>query len=250
MLVVVTRYLGWLRPFENFSRRLLFPSAESFYNFSAKAGEQYQFFKDPGHFLASYDTCVNQLATEQAHTARQDLLLKENEELRQLLKFKVRQTAELVSAEVVGVTVEGAEQVIVINAGSSGGIKPNQPVTSGDGILVGKVFKVETDSATVRLINDNQSKVAAMVVNGTRSLGVIEGGYGISLRMDFIPRNEAIAVGDKIVTSGLEPGMPKGLFVGTVASIENEAFKPFQQTVLTPALNLSKLSTVSVLLTL
>jgi rod shape-determining protein MreC len=65
--------------------------------------------------------------------------------------------------------------------------------------------------------------------------------------MNFIPRNETVLVGDKIVTSGLEKTFPRGLLIGEVAVAENEAYQPFQQAVLTAAADLSKLSIVSVL---
>jgi rod shape-determining protein MreC len=86
-----------------------------------------------------------------------------------------------------------------------------------------------------------------VVLNDDSSPGVVDGGYGISLRMQFIPRNENVHIGDQIVTSGLEDKIPKGLLLGTVAVVENEAYQPFQEAVLTPAVNLSKLTFVTVI---
>ena len=114
---------------------------------------------------------------------------------------------------------------------------------------MGKITKVEKQLAVVRLISDNQIKVAATVLNNERSLGVVEGGYGLSVRMSFIPRNEVVQVGDQIITSGLELNIPRGLLIGSVAAVENEPYQPFQQAVLTPAADLAKLTLVSVLLT-
>ena len=42
--------------------------------------------------------------------------------------------------------------------------------------------------------------------------------------------------------------MPYGLLIGTVAVVENEAYKPFQQAVLNPATDLSHLTLVTVLI--
>ena len=65
--------------------------------------------------------------------------------------------------------------------------------------------------------------------------------------MDFIPRNEVVLVGDMVVTSGLEETIPRGLLIGEVAVAQNEAYQPFQQAVLTPSTDLTKLFIVSVL---
>ena len=153
------------------------------------------------------------------------------------------------AAEVVGKNTDSADKTIIINVGEEAGLKVDQPVVAGDGILVGKITKVEKQLAVVRLISDNQIKVAATVLNNERSLGVVEGGYGLSVRMSFIPRNEVVQVGDQIITSGLELNIPRGLLIGSVAAVENEPYQPFQQAVLTPAADLAKLTLVSVLLT-
>jgi rod shape-determining protein MreC len=100
----------------------------------------------------------------------------------------------------------------------------------------------------VRLLNDNSSKIGATILNTDRSLGVVEGGYGLSVKMNFIPRNEIVKVGDIIVTSGLEAGMPRGLLIGSVTAIENETYRPFQAALLLPGTDLSKLSIVSILI--
>jgi rod shape-determining protein MreC len=112
--------------------------------------------------------------------------------------------------------------------------------------MIGKIIQVERDISVARLVNDNQSSVGATMLNRDRSLGVVEGGFGISLQMNLIPRDEVVQIGDSIVTSGLEEFIPRGLVLGTVASIENEAYKPFQKAIVTPGVDLSKLTIVSI----
>ena len=177
--------------------------------------------------------------------AKIKLLTSENDELRHQLDFKKKSAAALVPASVVGREGSALGQVIIINRGTADGVALKQPVIAGEGILVGTIIKAESDVAYVLLLNDNQSKVAATVLNRDKSVGVVEGGYGISLRLTLIPRNETIAVGDEIITSGLDEATPRGLLIGTVAEVENEAYKPFQQAVLSPAIDLNKLTVVS-----
>ena len=80
-----------------------------------------------------------------------------------------------------------------------------------------------------------------------RSIGIVEGGYEISIQMNFIPQNEELNVGDAIVTSGLEETIPRGLLIGRVEAVKKEAYEPFQQAVITPAAPLHALTVVTVL---
>ena len=199
--------------------------------------------------MAAYNTCLTDIAKTDVLTAQFKILQKDNAELRKQLGFKQAQATQSVAAEVVGNNLDGAEQTLVINQGSTAGVAVDQPVVVGNGVLIGKIIKTEAAIAMVRLISDNRSKIGAIILNDERSQGVVEGGYGISLRMQFIPRNETVHIGDQIVTSGLEDKIPRGLVIGTVAVVENEAYQPFQQAVLTPATALEKLTLVGVVIT-
>jgi len=151
---------------------------------------------------------------------------------------------------IVGKNIENTERVVAISTGSDSGIKVGQPVVVLEGIIVGKVIRVEQNLSWVRLINDSNSKIAAVILNKERSQGVVEGGYGLSVNMNFIPRNEKVSVGETVVTSGLDPNTPKGLLLGTVAAVINEAYQPFQKAVLNPAVDLSKLTVVGVIVSI
>ena len=68
-----------------------------------------------------------------------------------------------------------------------------------------------------------------MLLNQDRSIGIIEGGFGLTIRMTFIPQQEIVEIGNIIVTSGLEKNVPRGLVIGEVASVEKEPFEPFSK---------------------
>lgn len=174
-------------------------------------------------------------------------LEQENLELRDQLSFKKKNTTNLITAEIVAKSLDTADQVIILNRGASDGVKMDQPVIYGNGILIGKIIKTEDSISFARVLSDNQSKIAATILNNDHSLGVIEGGYGLSIKMSFIPRNENIITGDQVITSGLELGMPRGLIVGKVAAIENESYQPFQQAIITPAVDYEKINFVGIL---
>lgn len=177
------------------------------------------------------------------------LLEEENESLRKQLGFLERQAVRAVGADVIGRDVEPIGNTLLINRGTKDGVARGQPVIVDDGILIGKIARAEEDVAIIQLLSDGQSKIAATVMNRDRSIGIVEGGYGLSVRMNLIPQHEAVAPGDVVITSGLETGMPHGLVIGTIEAVEREAYQPFQRAVLATRAKLSRVAFVSVLLT-
>ncbi|MBI5728634.1 MAG: rod shape-determining protein MreC [Candidatus Magasanikbacteria bacterium] len=247
--LIVLHYTKLSAPVEIFLRSIVTPTLSSLTTFSINVGDRYQVFKNREEFVAAYQACLATAARQAADTTAAALLAQENNELRQLLAWHKKQPVPMVVANVIGKELLTTGQKVLIDQGVKAGLAVDQPVITQEGVLVGKILKVEPDIATVRLINDNQSKMSAVIFNRDRSLGAVEGGYGISLRMNLIPRDEPVRIGDQVVSSGLEGTIPRGLIIGTVAVIENEPYKPFQQAVLTPATDLSKLTVVSALLT-
>lgn len=248
IVLIFFNYLGWLNPIKKVVRAIFIPIFVQSNQTSIKIGDSYAYFKDKESFFTTYRECESDRQDKQVVEAKLKILENENQQLRQMLNFHETQKITVLSARVIGKNVEGAEKTVIIDKGSDAGTQVDQPVIVGNGILVGKVVKAERDISVIRLINDSQSKIAATVLNSNRSLGVVEGGYGLSVRMSFIPRNEVVVVGDQIITSGLEINIPRGLLIGNITAVENESYQPFQEAVLTPSTDLSKPFIVGVLL--
>jgi rod shape-determining protein MreC len=247
-LLISFHYLGWFNGLEYGARALFIPISTKINGWRSSSQDSYNYFFNQKTLVEQYHACLDKDQNSEVANAKLKELEKENAEIRKQLNFFHRRNFTNVGADIVGQSSDSVEKMVIIDVGEAAGIKLGQPVISGDGILVGTIAKVEKNISMVRLINDNQSKIAATILNKDNSLGVVEGGYGLSVRMNFIPRNEDIMLGDKIITSGLEENIPRGLLIGEVAVVENEAYQPFQQAVLTTATDLSKLTIVSVLL--
>lgn len=245
--LILLHYVGWLSGLENIIRSLVIPELITFNTIRIKVGDEYRWFRNRAELTQAAEQCFAESRAQAVTTANYKLVQDENRQLRELLDYKKKDRPSLIVAAVIGKSADNIDQTVLIDHGSNEGVITGAPVIAETAILIGKILKVNTTSAVVRLLNDNQSKLAATVLNRDKSLGVVEGGFGLSLRMKFIPRNESVAVGAQIVTSGLELGIPRGLLIGTVAAVENEAYQPFQQAVLTPATALDKLTLVSVI---
>jgi rod shape-determining protein MreC len=85
------------------------------------------------------------------------------------------------------------------------------------------------------LLTETRSRLAVALLDEPGSLGVIEGDRGSSMTINLIPAGATVSPGDLIVTSGLEPGIRRGLLVGTVEKISREPQDPFQKALVVPA---------------
>lgn len=232
LLLIFFHFLGWLTPAQNFIRYLFKPVLQK--------STLVRTTTEDNDLIKLQQTNINLLA--QLKIAQQ-----ENEILKKMLEFKNKSALKLITAAVVGRNFDLTDQTVIINVGIEQGVNIGDVALSGEGILIGKIIQTEKNTSIIRLLNDNQSKIAVTILNNDKSLGIIQGGYGLSIKMLFIPRNEIIKVGDVVVTSGLEKNIPKGLVIGVVEAVENEANQPFQQAIITPAQNLGKITFVSVL---
>lgn len=174
----------------------------------------------------------------------------ENVRLRALLGYK--QTAsqfDLVVGRVIGREASTWTRMIVINRGTSDGVKPEMAVITHQG-LVGSVVEASPNSAKVELLLDPRSSIGTLVQRPeSRVAGIIQGDPSDPMvpRMVNIPRNADIVEGDTIVTSGFGGIYPKGIIVGRVNKIENDGGGLLKYAVLEPAVDFQKLEDVAVI---
>ena len=243
-LIVLAHTAGWLNDFDHGIRRF-------FFSFSRSLVHMSNVLTQPDEVQASLDRLQNlekQVVAVAYDRVQFSLLEQENNQLREQLSFLQTHEYSTIGGDVVGNQIGTLDGTIFINRGEGDGIKVGQPVIVAGGVLIGKIIKIESNSAVIQLLTDSQSKVAATVMNEERSIGLVEGGYGLSIQMNFIPQNETVQVGDVIVSSGLEEAIPRGLLIGQVTTVEKEPYQPFQHALLTPFLPLQKLTVVSVII--
>src|SRR5256714_10277950 len=171
----------------------------------------------------------------------------EADRLAALLNFRQSQhNVPMLTVRVIGTGADTASQTIYVDHGERDGIRRNMGVITPDGV-VGKVIESYRDTAQVLLLTDKGSGVGAMLADSRLQSPV--GGTGEPLlSMKYIPTDDAVNVGEHVVTSGMDRIFPRDLPVGTVTEIKTG--RPFQQVRVRPAANLQKLEEVIVLLTL
>jgi len=147
---------------------------------------------------------------------------------------------------VIGTGAGTASLMIQLDRGERDGIRKNMGVITPDGV-VGKVVESYPNASQVLLLTDKESGVGAMLADSRIQSPV--GGQGEPLLvMKYVPNDDEVNPGERVVTSGMDRIFPRDLPVGTVAEIKPG--NPFKQIRVKPAANLERLEEVLVLLSL
>ncbi|MCP4200435.1 MAG: rod shape-determining protein MreC [bacterium] len=146
-------------------------------------------------------------------------------------------------ADVVLLDYGSWQQTLMLYAGEEG-VDRQQPVVTDAG-LVGRVVVPAGRYAKVQMITDRSASVGAMIER-TRRQGVVRGGERGLLEMDFVPLQEEVKVGDRVLTAGIDGVYPRGIPVGTVVSV-TPGGELFHEIVLVPAVDLGQLDQVFLL---
>jgi rod shape-determining protein MreC len=135
-----------------------------------------------------------------------------------LLAFKEQYIDQTVAAQVIGTSGSEQSRVLYIDKGSNDGLKPDMAVITPTGI-VGKIVQVSSNSAQVLPINDQLSGVGASLKD-SRLQGILKGATNGTTTLQYIMSDEPVKPGETVITSGGDRIFPKGLLVGSVASVE------------------------------
>ncbi len=138
-----------------------------------------------------------------------------------------------------------ARDVIVIDRGERDGLRTGQPVLGPGATLVGVVSEVQGGRARVRLLTDPDSALAA-VVQASRTQAALAGGPD-GLRLEFVPIDAALTVGDLVLTSALGGRLPGGLLVGRITFVETNDQDLFATVHVEPLADYGRLERVLVL---
>lgn len=157
---------------------------------------------------------------------------------------------EKVAARIIARESNGWYNVFTIDKGTDDGIKVDMNVMAGNG-LVGIVVSVRKNSATVRSIIDDSSKVSGMfikssdtcIVSGDLTSMITDG----RIKVSMIPINAEINESDEVVTSHISDKYQQGILIGYVSDIEVDANNMTKTAYLTPVVDFEHLDEVLIL---
>ena len=142
------------------------------------------------------------------------------EELKRLLNWTEQQAEiQTVGADIVGQSPNNWQRLMIVNRGSSSGVKKYMSVVTEQG-LVGRLISVGSRSSIVELITDSRSEIGVRDQR-SRETGVVEGKNDATLRLTPMKEDADLKTGDVIETSGLGGTCPPGIPLGKIIKVTN-----------------------------
>jgi len=170
------------------------------------------------------------------------------EELKKLLHWsETNAQLDTVGADIVGQSPSNWQRLMIVNKGSSSGVKKYMSVVTEEG-LTGRIISVGSRSSVVQLITDSRSGIGARDLRN-RETGIIEGRNEDTMR--FVPMNDeaVMQVGDVMVTSGLGGTSPPGIVIGKVTKVKKRAAGLARLVEVKPFVRFSRLDKVLIIIT-
>jgi rod shape-determining protein MreC len=200
---------------------------------------------------AENERLKRQLAEAQIALQEQRALADRGRGLEQLLDLRDRTALETTGAEIIAAGATPDFRTVTIDKGTRHGLRADMAVIAPAGI-VGRIVVPSANAAKVQLLIDRNAAAGAIVERRqSRAQGIVVGSgdpRDYRLRMEDVSEIADVAVGDTIVTSGIEGIYPKGFVIGRVESVEKSG-TAYKQILVRPAVDFSSLEEVLVVLT-
>ncbi len=150
------------------------------------------------------------------------------------------------AASVIGRDPSPFLRYIILDKGSNDGFRRGMPVVTDQG-LVGRVDAVINGASRVQLITDTSSAVNIRLEKAKKE-AILTGSVSGDLTLDLVPQDVTLEPGELVLTSGLGGGFPAGLIVGQVLNARKRDADLFQQAVIQPVVDFTKLKIVLVII--
>jgi rod shape-determining protein MreC len=144
----------------------------------------------------------------------------ENKRLQDIVQLEKKSVFTTIAARVILDKNSPYLNSVIINRGSSSGIKLGMPVLS-EGNLVGRVVEVNFISARILLLNDLNSKIPVMI-SPKGSQAILSGLGEDKPKLEYLPEKFELSDKNLVFTSGKDGIFFEGIPVGNVIFEDNK----------------------------
>ncbi|HAH07609.1 MAG TPA: rod shape-determining protein MreC [Elusimicrobia bacterium] len=204
--------------------------------------------------LITADAYSRELEAELKQTAllraEAEGLRRENERLAASLSLSTSAPKALRWARVIEREPQNWHRALMIDAGAEDGLEVGSPVLAAeDGRLAvaGRIVETSRRTSKVLLLSDELSAVAAYFPEGQWE-GLVQGQGSVRLKMNYLPVEAQVRIGDKVATSPTSATFPPDILIGMVSKVfERDPFLAFQVVEVSPAVHPGRLKEVLIL---
>ena len=187
-----------------------------------------------------------ELADAQVRIQQQRAMADRTRSLEDILQLQNSVELKTAAAQIIGAAASPEFRAVTIDKGTLHGLRPDMAVLGPHGV-VGRVVVSGPRAARVQLLVDRNAAAGALIER-SRAQGVVVGAADDRLRLDYVSETSDVAVGDTVVTSGIDGIYPKGFVIGVVDAVEKNGVA-YRTISIRPAVNFSTLEDVLVVLT-
>lgn len=195
---------------------------------------------------AENEALRQELASAQVEIQRQRALADRSRSLESILQLGSSTELQTAAAQIIGAAASPDFRTVTIDKGTRLGLKADMAVLGPNGV-VGRVVVAGPRASRVQLLVDRNA-AAGVLIERSRAQGVVVGAGDNRLRLEFVSEISDVAVGDLVVTSGIDGIYPKGFAIGQVDAVEKNGVT-YRTIGVRPSVDFSSLEDVLVVLT-
>ncbi len=163
----------------------------------------------------------------------------DNLRLKNLLNIKDGTVSTITASRIVSDSNSPFFKSMLINSGTGDGVQKGHAVVNEEGVI-GRTINVARNSSRVLLLSDFNSRIPVKFAESGVNV-ILAGNNSALLNINFMPAEERVSIGDKVLTSGMGGVFPPDLPVGEVSEIT-----ALGEIRIEPAVDLDRLNYVSV----
>jgi len=210
------------------------------------------FFKDIEALKKENESLKAEVAELRKKNRELSALEAKNNELRQALKLKEQfGDYTILGANIIAVDPGNWFSIFKVDIGSREGVLNDSPVVTNTKGLVGRVISTDLASSKILTIIDEESSVSGWISKAGGGHAIVRGDMELKekglCKLDYIPIEVDVEVGDIIETSGLGGIYPKGIVIGEVIEVRKTNSELDRYAIIRPAADFKRLEEVYIL---
>lgn len=248
-LAVTSNLTGLSLP-DMFVQGVLTPIRTGVSRLTDQAEQLYSYMFRYEALAAENEALKEQLAQMEDDARRADSVSRENDRLRDMQGLTdAHEDYKLVDAYVIAWGSADWTSTLTVNRGTRAGIETGMCAITATGEVVGLVTEAGTNYAVIKTVLDSSLGISATLASSGYS-GMVQGNYvegeESQLRMNYLPSDSAIRIGDQVVTSG-STVYPRDLILGYVIDADFDETGVAKFALLEPAADIDTLEQVFIL---
>jgi rod shape-determining protein MreC len=145
--------------------------------------------------------------------------------------FQTHNQSKTLAASIIGAGAASGSKVVYVDRGSVEGVQRGMAVVTPDGI-VGKVIASYPVASEVLLVTDPDF-AAGVISQKNQTRGTLKGQGNGPCKVDYVPIEEKVEVGEWFYTSGDDRIFPRGFPVGVVTAVREA--QPYKEILVDPS---------------